>query len=60
MSIRAKVKYYNWCVALGIDLRNFDPHRIDFGKLIKKSSFKNRSQEIKEKYNYKFDKNETN
>ena len=55
MSIRAKQKFYNQAVMLGIDLKDLDVERLDFSGPIKhKSSFKNRASEIKELYNYRF------
>lgn len=55
MSIRAKQKFYNQAVMLGIDLKDLDVDRLDFSAPIKhKSSFKKRASEIKELYNYKF------
>jgi hypothetical protein len=55
MSIRAKQRFYNQAVALGIDLSNLDVERLDFSAPAKhKSSFKKRAKEIKELFNYKF------
>ena len=55
MSIRAKQKFYNQAVTLGIDLKDLDVDRLDFSAPLKhKSSFKKRASEIKEMYNYKF------
>lgn len=55
MSIKAKQKFYNQAVTLGIDLKDLDVERLDFSAPIKhKSSFKKRAKEIKELYNYKF------
>jgi hypothetical protein len=55
MSIRAKQKFYNQAVTLGIDLKDLDVERLDFSGPVKhKSSFKKRAKEIKELYNYKF------
>ncbi len=55
MSIRAKQKFYNQAVTLGIDLKDLDVERLDFSNPVKhKSSFKKRASEIKEMYNYKF------
>ena len=55
MSIRAKQKFYNQAVMLGIDLKDLDVERLDFSAPMKhKSSFKKRASEIKELYNYKF------
>lgn len=54
--IRAKVKFYHWCVSRGIDLKHFDPMRIDFelGKRI--FSFYKNPKLTKEKHNYRFSK----
>jgi hypothetical protein len=55
MSIRAKQKFYNHAVTLGIDLKDLDVERLDFSNPVKhKSSFKKRAAEIKEMYNYRF------
>jgi hypothetical protein len=55
MSIRAKQRFYNQAVSLGIDLSNLDVERLDFSAPVRhKSSFKKRASEIKELYNYKF------
>jgi hypothetical protein len=55
MSIRAKQKFYNQAVTLGIDLKDLDVERLDFSNPVKhKSSFKKRAAEIKEMYNYRF------
>lgn len=55
MSIKAKQKFYNQAVTLGIDLKDLDVERLDFSAPVKhKSSFKKRAKEIKELYNYKF------
>jgi hypothetical protein len=55
MSIRAKQKFYNKAVALGIDMSNVNYDLVDLSQPIKhKSSFKKRASEIKELYNYKF------
>lgn len=52
--IKAKVKFYNWAKKRGIDLKNFDPENINFeGKLLIRS-FKQKAEEVKQKYNYKF------
>jgi hypothetical protein len=55
MSIRAKQKFYNQAVTLGIDLKDLDVERLDFSGPVKhKSSFKKRAKEVKEMYNYRF------
>ena len=55
MSIRAKQKFYNIAVTLGIDLKDLDVEKLDFSGPVKhKSSFKNRAKEVKELFNYKF------
>jgi hypothetical protein len=55
MSIRAKQKFYNQAVNLGIDLKDLDIDKLDFSAPVRhKSSFKKRAKEIKELYNYKF------
>lgn len=59
--IRKKVKFYNWAVKQGLDLKNFEPENLNFDPPIKpKSSFKKRSQFIKETYNYVFRMREQN
>jgi hypothetical protein len=54
--IKAKVKFYSWLVSIGADLKNFEPENIEIHELPKrkKSSFKNRSAQIKAKYNHRF------
>jgi len=54
--IRAKVKFYLWLVSIGADLKNFEPENIQIHEIPAKtkSSFKNRSNEVKEKYNHRF------
>lgn len=52
--IREKQRFYNRAVVLGIDLATFNPDNIDFSGKTHKSSFKKRSQYIKELHNYKF------
>jgi len=53
--IRAKVKFYTWCIARGIDLRFFDPHSITVFEPQKRLfSFYKDKQGTKEKYNYRF------
>ena len=52
--IKAKKKFYKFCVKSGIDLKNFDPERINFEAKPLTRSFKQRANEIKQKYNYKF------
>jgi len=54
--IRAKVKFYLWLVSIGADLKNFEPENIQIHEIPakRKSSFKNRSTQIKEKYNHRF------
>jgi hypothetical protein len=55
MSIRAKQKFYNKAVALGIDMANVNYDLVDLSQPNKhKSSFKKRASEIKELYNYRF------
>lgn len=59
MSIRAKQKYYNWCVNNGLKVVDFDLERMDFTYPKKnKSSFKKRADFIKNKYNHIFLKKE--
>ena len=54
MSIRAKQKFYNQAVILGIDLKDLDVEKLDFSAPLKhKSSFKKRASQIKEMYNYR-------
>lgn len=52
--IRAKIKFYNWAVKTGIDLKNFEPERLDFELAKQKSTFKNRAAEIKDRFNHVF------
>jgi len=54
--IRAKVKFYLWLVSIGADLKNFEPENIQIHEIPakRKSSFKNRSAQVKEKYNHRF------
>jgi len=54
--IKAKIKFYLWLVSIGTDLKNFEPENIEIHEIParQKSSFKKRSQEIKEKFNYIF------
>jgi hypothetical protein len=55
MSIRAKQRFYNQAVSLGIDLSNLEVDKLDFSAPVKhKSSFKKRAKEVKELFNYKF------
>lgn len=55
MSIRAKQKFYNYAVSKGVDLSNLDVDRIDVSQPAKrKSTFKSRASQIKEKFNYRF------
>ena len=54
-NIKAKIKFYNFCVARGIDLRFFDPHSITVFEPVKRLfSFYKDKQGTKEKYNYRF------
>jgi hypothetical protein len=54
--IRAKQKFYDYCVKVGIDLRYLDVHNLQIGEIPpkRKSSFKNRSAQVKQKHNYRF------
>mgnify|MGYP003442602641 FL=1 len=52
--IRAKVKFYMWCIAKGIDLKYFDPHSIEFEPTKRVFSFYKDKQGTKDKYNYIF------
>lgn len=55
MSIRAKQRYYNWCVEHGFNVVHFDLERMNFDLPKKhKSSFKKRAAEVKEKFNHTF------
>jgi hypothetical protein len=56
-NIKAKIKFYLWLVSIGADLKNFDPNNLEIDEIApkQKSSFKKRSQQIKEMYNYKFE-----
>jgi len=56
IGIRAKVKFYLWLVSIGADLKNFEPENIQIHEIPvkRKSSFKNRSAQVKEKYNHRF------
>lgn len=55
-NIRAKIKFYLWLVSIGADLKNFDPNNLEIDEIApkQKSSFKKRSQYVKENFNYKF------
>jgi len=55
-TIRAKQKFYDFCVRTGIDLKNLDVHNLQIHEIPpkRKSTFKNRSAEIKSKFNYTF------
>lgn len=49
------IKFYNYCVSIGMDLKHFDPNNIIFEETRKKvSSFKKNPAETKAKYNYVF------
>jgi hypothetical protein len=53
--IGLKVKFYNWAVKNGLDLKNLEVENLDFDfPNVQKSNFKSRSKEIKEKYNHRF------
>ena len=52
--IRAKVKFYFWCKAIGIDLKYFDPHSIEFEPEKRVFSFYKDKQGTKDRFNYKF------
>jgi hypothetical protein len=53
--IRLKMKFYNWAVKNGLDLKNLEVENLDFEvSTIEKSNLKSRSKEIKEKYNHRF------
>lgn len=57
MSIRAKQKFYKYAVSKGVDLANLDVDRIDVSQPLtkkRKSTFKSRASQIKEKFNYRF------
>jgi hypothetical protein len=55
-NIKAKIKFYLWLVSIGCDVRDFDPSNLQIHEIPpkQKSSFKKRSQEIKQKYNHIF------
>lgn len=55
-SITAKIKFYFWLVSIGADVKDFESSKIEIHQLPakRKSSFKKRATEIKEKYNYNF------
>jgi hypothetical protein len=55
-NIKAKIKFYLWLVSIGADLKDFDPANLQIEEIPgpRKSSFKNKASEIKEKHNYKF------
>ena len=55
-NIKAKLKFYLWLVSNGCDVKNFDPANLQIHEIPprQKSSFKKRSQYIKETYNHKF------
>jgi len=57
MSIRAKQKFYNYAVSKGVDLANLDVDRIDVSQPLtkkRKSTFKSRASQIKDKFNHRF------
>ena len=54
--IRKMVRFYNFCVEKGIDLKHFDPMRIDFEPTKRVFSFYKNPKLTKEKHNYRFSK----
>ena len=52
--IRAKQRFYNWAVKHGLDLKNFEPERIEFEGVNHTGTFKSRAEQIKEKFNHVF------
>lgn len=52
--IRQKQRFYNVAVGWGVDLKNFDPDRINFESAKPKSTFKSRAQQIKQMFNHEF------
>lgn len=52
--IRAKQRFYATACNWGLDLKDFDPHSINFEGTKPKSSFKKRSQFVKANFNYRF------
>ena len=52
--IRAKIKFYMWCVSRGIDLKHFDPHRIEFEPVKRLFSFYKDKEGTKKRFNYRF------
>jgi len=59
--IKAKIKFYLWLVSIGTDLKNFEPENIEIHEIAThKSSFKQRANEIKAKFNYSFKIREQN
>ena len=52
--IKAKKKFYKFCVKSGIDLANFDPERINFEGTFLIHCFKINPAETKTKYNHIF------
>jgi len=53
--IKAKIKFYLWLVSIGTDLKNFEPENIEIHEIAThKSSFKQRANEIKAKFNHHF------
>lgn len=53
-TIKAKIKFYNWAKNRGVDLKNFDPEKINFDGKSQTSSFKDKPDEVKRLHNYKF------
>lgn len=55
-TIRAKQKFYDYCVRVGIDLKNLDVANLQIHEIPpkRKSTFKQRATEIKAKFNHVF------
>jgi hypothetical protein len=47
-------KFYKFCKSNGINIANLDYYNLDFSQPTTESSFKNRSNEIKSKFNHVF------
>jgi len=52
--IKEKIRFYMWAKSRGIDLKYFDPMRIEFEPTKRVFSFYKDKQGTKDKYNYIF------
>jgi len=53
-SIKNQLRFYKWAKQLGCDLTSYEPENINFFQPITVGSFKERANEIKNKYNHSF------